>query len=144
MTLPEVAPAGTGVTMLVAAHVVGVASEPLKLTVLLPCGLPKFDPEIVSEFPIAPGLGEMAVILGDGTTVKLMPLLATPLAFTTTFPVVAPAGTTATTLVAIQLLIVALLPLKVRVPLPCVDPKFVPLTVTEAPAAPEVGDRLDI
>jgi hypothetical protein len=143
-TLPEVAPAGTGLTMLVPAHVVAVASEPLKLSVLLPCALPKFDPEIVTEFPIAPGLGEIAVTLGEGTTVKLIPLLATPLAFTTTFPVVAPTGTRATTLVAIQLLIVALLPLKVSVPLPCEAPKFVPLTVTEAPAAPEVGDRLDI
>jgi hypothetical protein len=35
-TLPVVAPAGTGTTMLLADQVVGVAAVPLKVTVLVP------------------------------------------------------------------------------------------------------------
>jgi hypothetical protein len=32
--------------------------------------------------------------------------------------------------------------LNVTVLVPCVEPKFVPVMVTEEPTAPEVGDRL--
>ncbi len=46
---------------------------------------------------------------------KLTPLLATPPTVTTTFPVVAPFGTGATILVALQLVTVAAVPLKVTV-----------------------------
>jgi Na+-transporting methylmalonyl-CoA/oxaloacetate decarboxylase beta subunit len=81
-------------------------------------------------------------MLGVGSTVKFTPLLATPLAFTTTFPVVAELGTAATTLVALQLSGVTDVPLKLKDPLPCVTPKLVPAIVTETPTAPEVGDRL--
>ena len=42
-------------------------------------------------------------MLGADTTVKVTPLLATPLAVTTTLPVVAPVGTIATIDVALQL-----------------------------------------
>lgn len=45
-------------------------------------------------------------------------------------------------LVAPQLVGVAVVPLKVTVLLPCVEPNVVPVIVTAAPAAPEVGDRL--
>jgi hypothetical protein len=47
--------------------------------------------------------------------VKLKPLLCTPLTVTITLPVVAPAGTGATMLVALQLVGVAAAPLKVTV-----------------------------
>ena len=71
------------------------------------------------------------------------PLLFTPLAFTTTLPVVAPVGTVATIEVALQLpIVVAAVPLNFTVLVPCVEPKFVPVIVTDAPTAPEVGDRL--
>ena len=50
---------------------------------------------------------------------KLEPLLFTPLAFTTTFPVVAPVGTVATIDVALQLpIVVAAVPLKLTEPVP--------------------------
>ena len=77
-------------------------------------------------------------------TLKLTPLLAVPPTVTTTLPEVAPVGTSATILVAVQLLGVAVVPLKRTVLLPCVAPKFDPLMVTEVPTAPEVGDRLVI
>jgi hypothetical protein len=55
-------------------------------------------------------------MLGGGTTVKFTPLLARrPRRVTTTFPVVAPEGTVATMVVALQLVTAALVPLKVTV-----------------------------
>jgi hypothetical protein len=72
-----------------------------------------------------------------------MPLLDTPPTVTTTFPVVAPVGTTATIDVAFQLVIeVAAVPLNATVLVPWVEPKFVPVIVTGVPTAPEVGDKL--
>jgi hypothetical protein len=76
------------------------------------------------------------------TTVKPCPVALTPLWNTTTFPVVAPVGTVVTRLVALQLVTVAVVPLKVTVPEPCVAPKFVPVIVTAAPTAPVVTERL--
>jgi hypothetical protein len=63
---------------------------------------------------------------------------------TTTFPVVVPLGTGTTIEVALQLVGVAVVPLNVTVLLPCVDPKFVPVIVTDVPTTPEVGERLVI
>jgi hypothetical protein len=140
MTFPVVAPAGTGVTMLVALQLVGVAVIPLNLTVLAPCVAPKFVPVIVTEAPNAPVVGFRLVIVGGGiVTVKLTPLLATPPTVTTTFPVVAPVGTVATMLVALQLVAVAAIPLNVIVLVLCDAPKFVPVIVTLAPTNPEAG-----
>src|SRR5579864_6865634 len=79
----------------------------------------------------------MDVLLDD--TVKVTPLLATPPTVTTTLPVVAPLGTGATMLPALQLVGGAVVPLNLTVLLPCVDPKLVPLIVTEVPTAPVVG-----
>jgi hypothetical protein len=42
--------------------------------------VPKFAPLIVTEAPTAPVIGDRLVTLGAGTTVKLDPLLSTPLA----------------------------------------------------------------
>jgi len=104
--------------MLVALQLVGVACVPLKVTLPLPCVLPKLFPVIVTASPMWPDVGEIVEIVGVGKTVKLIPLLATPLAFTTTLPVVAPLGTVTAMLVAVQLLTVALVPLNLTVPLP--------------------------
>jgi hypothetical protein len=142
-TFPVVAPVGTGTTILVALQLVGVAVVPLKLTVLPPCGAPKFVPLIVTAVPTAPELGDRLVMIGVGAvTVKLAPLLATPPTVTTTFPVVAPVGTGTTMLVALQLVGVAVVQLNVTVLLPCGAPKFVPVIVTAVPTAPDVGDKL--
>src|SRR6266436_894455 len=74
-------------------------------------------------------------------TVKLTPLLTTPLIKTTTLPVVAALGTGATICVSLQLVVLAVVPLKLRtlVLVPTVGPKFVPLTVTTVPTGPDVG-----
>src|SRR5713226_3516958 len=140
MTGPVVAPAGTGTTMLAAPQLVGVAAVPLKVTVLDPWVAPKVVPLIVTESPTAPEVGDRLFIFGQ--TVKVTPLLADPPTVTTTAPVVAPAGTGATMLVALQLVGVAAVPLNVTVLVPWVAPNVVPLIVTESPTTPEVGDRL--
>ena len=79
-------------------------------------------------------------------TVKPTPLLATPPTVTTTFPVVAPVGTSTEMLVADQQVPhgEAAVPLKLTVLLPCVDPKPVPVIVTRTPTGPEAGERLEI
>jgi hypothetical protein len=75
-------------------------------------------PAIVTEAPTAPDVGVKLVMLGVGRTVKLWPLLLTPLAKTTTFPVVAPDGTGTLILVALQLVGVPAVPLNLTVLLP--------------------------
>ena len=102
----------------VAFQLVGVAVVPLNFTVLVPWLVPKFAPVIVTDAPSAPDVAERLVIFGAGTTVKLTPLLALLETVTTTFPVVAPVGTLATMLVALQLVIVAIVPLNLTVLVP--------------------------
>jgi hypothetical protein len=94
--------------------------------------------------PFGPKFGERLVMDGMGSTVKFAPLLSTPLACTMTFPVVAPEGTGTLMLVAVQLDGVPDVPLNWIVLLPWLDPKFVPVIVTEVPTVAEVGDKLAI
>ena len=143
-TFPVVAPPGTVTPMLDAPHDVTLAVVPLNVTVPVPCELPKFDPVTVTAAPTAPDVIDKLVILGAGTTVKLDPLLFTPLACTTTFPVLAPLGTVVVILVAVQVPTVAVVPLNFTVPVPWLDPKFDPVIVTVAPTAPVVTDKLVI
>src|SRR6267154_2133798 len=139
-TFPVVAPLGTGTTTLVALQLVGEATVPLNVTMLVPCPAPKFVPVIVTDVPTAPDVGFRFVMLGEGLgTMKLTALLATPPTVTTMFPVVAPLGTGTTMLVALQLVGVAVVPLNLTVLVPCVAPKFVPVIVTDVPTAPDVG-----
>src|SRR5271167_1301222 len=139
-TFPVVAPLGTGTVILVPVQLVGVAATPLNLTVLVPFVDPKFVPVIVTDVPAGPVVGLRLVIAGaDAVTVQLTPLLATPPTVTTTFPVVAPLGTGTVILVAVQPVGVAATPLNFTVLVPCVDPKFVPVIVTDVPAGPVVG-----
>jgi hypothetical protein len=114
-TFPVVAPEGTGTAILVALQLVGVASVPLNVTVLVPCAAPKFAPVIVIDVPATPDVADKLLILGAGTTVKLTPLLAAPATVTTTFPVVAPDGTGTPMLMALQLVGVVAVPLNVTV-----------------------------
>jgi hypothetical protein len=69
-------------------------------------------------------------------------LLATPPTVTTTFPVVAPAGTGTTMLLADQVVGAAAMPLKVTVLDPWLAPKLLPLIVTAVAIGPLDGDRL--
>ena len=73
---------------------------------------------IVTDAPTAPEVGDRLVIVGVAKTVNDTPLLLTPLAFTTTLPVVAPLGTVTLIEVALQLVTVAVVPLNVTVLVP--------------------------
>jgi len=137
-TFPVVAPAGTVAVMLLALQVLTVAAVPLNVTV--PCDVPKFEPAMTTEDPTAPVLGVRLLMLG--VTVNVTPLLAWPLTVTMTLPLVAPAGTVAVMLLALQLVEVAGVPLKVTELVPCDAPKFDPAMTTEDPTAPVLGVRL--
>ena len=139
-TLPVVAPVGTGTAMVAVLQNVGVAATPLNVTVLVPWAAPKLVPVSATDVPTGPDVGERIVMLG--ATPKGTPLLARPLTVTTTFPVVAPAGTGTTMLVAPQLVGEDAAPLKVTVLVPCVAAKFVPVMVMEVPTVPEPGLKL--
>jgi hypothetical protein len=117
-----VAPTGTVAAIeLTVQLAIDVAGVPLNVMVLVPCVVPKFAPVIVIGTPTAPEVCDRIEICGG--TVKRTLLLGTPLTVTTTFPVVAAAGTTATIEVALQLVIVvAVTPLKVTVLVPWLEP----------------------
>src|SRR5208282_831369 len=108
----------------------------------VPCVAPKLVPVMVTAVPTAAEAGFKLEICGVESTMKATPLLAPPPTVTATLPLVAPAGTGTTMLVALQLVGVAVVPLKVTVP--WVAPKLVPAMVTEVPTAPEVGLRLEM
>jgi len=114
-TLPVVAPVGTDTTMLVSVQLEGAAEVPLNATVLVPWVEPKPEPAIVTDAPAVPELGDRLLMLGLGSTVNDRPLLSTPLACTTTLPVVAPLGTATTICVSLQLVGVAVTPLNATV-----------------------------
>src|SRR5689334_5720187 len=139
VTGPVVAPAGTGTTMLESLQLVGVAVVPLNFTRLVPCGMPKPEPAIVTAVLTVPELGVSEEMLGGGITGKLTEFEAPP-CVTITGPVVAVAGTATTICVLLQLVGLPAMPLKVTVP--ATDPKFVPLIVTEAPARAALGEML--
>jgi hypothetical protein len=143
-TLPELAPNGTVANMRDEFQLVVGAAIPLNSTVP---DEPKLLPLIKTVAPTGADDGDRLVMLGVGileTTVNSQPVLATPETKTTTFPVVAPDGTGTTMLVEPQLVGVAVVPLKVTVLDPCVDPKFDPAIMTTLPTAPEDGDTLVI
>src|SRR5450759_3428848 len=142
ITLPVVAPAGTGTPMPVALQPVGVAAVPLKVTVLAPWLAPKFAPAIVTDPPTTPAAGVRLVMLGGTVSVKVDPLLTAPPTVTITLPVVAPAGTGTPMPVALQPVGVAAVPLKVTVLAPWLAPKFAPAIVTDPPTTPAAGVRL--
>jgi len=98
---------------------------------------------MVADVPTGPELGEILEIFGpEVVTVNATPLLACPATVTTTLPVVAPLGTGTTMEVAFQLVGVADVPLNFTVLAPCVEPKLVPVIVTDVPTGPDVGDRV--
>jgi hypothetical protein len=119
-TLPVAAPTGTGAAIDVALQLAGAAVTPLNVTVLEPWVVPKFVPVIVTGVATPPNVGLRAVMLGNGSTVKVTPLLATPPTVTTTLPVVAPNGTGTTMVASFQVRGPAARPLNVTVLVPCV------------------------
>jgi hypothetical protein len=122
---PVDAPDGTEVTSVVLVAVVTAASVPLKVTTLFAAVESKPVPVMMTAVPTEPLTGRNSAMLG--TTVKLSGEVAvTPSTFTEILPVVAPEGTVVTISVAVQLLTVAVVPLKVTVLFAAVVSKFEP------------------
>jgi len=67
-TLPAAAPVGTVATIVLFPQLVTLAVTPLNLTELLPWELPKPDPLIVTDAPIAPDVGLRLEMLGAEKT----------------------------------------------------------------------------
>jgi hypothetical protein len=139
---PPVAATGTDVVIDAELQLLVVAATPLNVTVLPPGRLPNPEPVIVTEVPAMPDEADRLPMLG--TTVNVIPLLAPPFTVTTTFPVVAAAGTVTTIDVDFQVVAVAGTPLNVTVLVPCDPPNPVPVIVTEVPTAPDVVESLVI
>jgi hypothetical protein len=93
------------------------ATTPLKSSPLdlVPTVGPKFVPVTLTEVPMGPALGLTPVMFGGDVTVKGRGLLCVLPTVTTTFPVVAPAGTVVSMLMSLQEVAVAVIPLKVIV-----------------------------
>jgi hypothetical protein len=125
--------------MLESLQLVGVAVVPLNFTRLVPCGMPKPEPAIVTAVLTVPEAGVSEEMLGGGITGKLTEFEAPP-CVTITGPVVAVAGTATTICVLLQLVGLPAIPLKVTAP--ATDPKFVPLMATESPARAALGEML--
>jgi hypothetical protein len=141
---PDEAPAGTMATMLLSVQFAAATLTAFSEIVLISWVAPKWAPEIVTKVPTIPDCGDRPLMLGVCSTVKLTPLLSTPLTLTTTFPVIAPVGTGTAIDVVLQLVGVVAVPLNATVLAPCDDPKFVPSIVTNAPTVPDVGERVVI
>lgn len=139
---PVVAPFGTDVEMWLASVTENAAVVPLNLTLV---ALIKFVPVIVTLIPDWPLVGEKLVIVGaaGALTVKLVAELAEPCDVTIViFPVTALAGIVKVRLVelATENVVAATPPTETDV----APVKLVPLTVTEVPTVPLVGEKLVI
>jgi hypothetical protein len=149
LILPVVAPVGTVAVICVAEFTVNVvALVVLNFTELVvkvaPLTVPlKFVPVIVTDVPTGPKAGVNEVIVGAGAvaTVKLVALVRCPAAvYTWIGPVVAPAGTTAVTEVALVVVGVTRLEVLKRTWVGAVV--NVPLIVTVVPTKPAAGEKV--
>jgi hypothetical protein len=134
---PVVAPPGTDVVICVALQLVGKASAPLKVTVLVPWLEPNVVPVIVTTAPTGPCAGETLMI--DGITVNVPALAHFPVTQTFTGPVVAPPGTGTLISVLLHAVGTATDPLKRTVLVPCDAPKPLPTMLTDVPTGPSLG-----
>ena len=115
---PDPAPDGTVVAIEVVVAEVTVVRAMLRRVSFLMRLVLKFVPVTVTDVPGGPTLGVNPVIVGtpEEPTVNTEPLAADPAGEVTPIsPVVAPAGTVVTIRLAVEEIIVAVVPLKVTV-----------------------------
>jgi len=137
--LPDVAPAGTFVVILLAEFTVNVALTPLNFTDVAPV---KLLPLIVTEVPTGPLVGENDVIVGPPVTVNVPELVSEQAGVVTLIlPVVAPDGTVAVIFDEELTVKDADVPLNFTEVAPL---KFEPLIVTDVPTGPLVGENDEI
>src|SRR6185436_7709508 len=139
-TIPDIAPEATTATICVLLQLVMLPASLLPShTWPLPCVEPKFVPLIVIESPARAVVGETLLMLGD-VTVNATWFPHTPLCCTCALPLTEFAATVATICVLLQLTMLPAYVLPSHTwPLPCADPKLVPLIVTCVPGTPLDG-----
>jgi len=126
---------------------IDAAGTPLKLTVLVPCVLPKLLPVIVTGAPGTPDVGDRVLMFGVAITVKFVPALVRVFCLTVRLcaPGYALRGIVAWRDVWLQLVAATEKPEPITCGAESYEfPKFVPLTVIMVPAAPLEGDILVI
>ena len=106
---------------------------------LVPCGEPKPEPIIFTTVFTGPLFGFSGGVMLGGT-VKVMPLLAAPFAFTTTGPVHAPTGTVVVMSPSLQFAPVTVARVLLKDTVPGAEPKPLPLMVTDDPSGPELPE----
>jgi hypothetical protein len=144
LILPVVAPVGTVAVICVAEFTVNVVALVVlnftELVVKVGAVPLKFVPVIVTDLPTGPNSGVNEVIVG-ALTVKFVALVRCPATvYTWIGPVVAPAGTTAVTEVA--LVVVGVTRLEVLKRTWVGDVVKVPLIVTVEPTKPLAGEKV--
>ena len=120
-TGPVLAPMGTGTVIWESLQLLGEATVPLKVTVPEPWARPKVVPVMDTVEPTGAEDGDKLMMFG--TTVKFTLLLFIPPTAMSNGPVLEPVGIGTVICVLPQLEVVAAVPLKVIVLLPCVVPK---------------------
>ena len=102
----------------------------------------KLVPLMVTVVPTGPEVGVKEVMVGNAVivTTKSVALVAVlqPMV-TVIFPVVAPAGTVVLMVVEVEAVTDVAMPLKLKMLFVGIISKLVPVIVTEAPIAPEIG-----
>jgi hypothetical protein len=137
---PEVAPAGTLVSIEVVLAASTFAIVPLKVTTLSNSSESKFSPVIFTLASTRPLDGLKLVICGDGITIKLLALvMVTPFTVIVIFPKIEPTGTMAVMVVEVDPVTTAVTSLNLTTLSEAVVLKFVPVIITIAPGAPLTG-----
>ena len=133
---PVFAPFGAVAVSAVDEMIVNAAFEPSNVPAVAPV---KLVPVMVTDDPALPLVGEKPVIVGGGTTVKFVLLVAVPPGVVTVIgPVVAPGGTVAVICDRFLTLYVAVVPLNVTAVAPV---KFALEIVTVVPTPPLMGEK---
>jgi hypothetical protein len=141
---PDPAAPGTSAVRLVEVAAVTRPRVRLNITWSLATSGSKLVPVIVTALPTVPTAGEKPVIVGalDAPTVNGSLLVADPPGVVTLIgPVLAPAGTVATSRVVVAEVTVAVVPLNLTVLSPAVALNPVPEMVTAVPAGPRPGEK---
>ena len=146
LILPVVAPVGTVAVICVAEFTVNVVALVVlnftKLVVKVGDVPLKFVPVIVTDVPTGPNSGVNEVIVG-ALTVKFVALVRCPATvYTWIGPVVAPAGTTAVTEVALVVVGVTRLEVLNRTPVGAVVKVVAVVIVTVEPTKPVAGEKV--
>ena len=145
---PEPVTVGTAVVRLVVVAADALAPPRLNVRRSLAGSVSKFVPLTVTLAPATPTVGVKDAIVGapvTAPTVNALALVAEPPgAMRWMVPVVAPAGTVATSCVAVADETVAAVPVKVTASWLVVVEKPVPAMVTVAPTAPPLGENVMI